>query len=396
MNRIVRLAALGTLLALASHALGACQSLAGIEDRRYSPVEAGADAGASGASAEMPPSPECLAYCDQAKAVCGDLLYRSDDACLATCALLPLQGADKDSVACRGRQLDNAVQTNEDLALYCANAGPGGNDACGSNCENYCRLFARACSKEFEKYATVASDGDDGTAVCISKCLGLVDTHLYDARDTGNYLGDTLQCRIVHTTSATVDPMAHCSHAELKSSKCLDDPDAKPDCDAFCQLEMAECTEANGFPIYEDEAQCKAVCNALPRGHLGDTAENTVGCRMYHSYNSLVDPRSHCSHTGPGGDGHCGSSAPPKSGNSGNCESYCLLLEQACKADFDGSFADQTACQADCVKVDGAGPSVGYSTAATGNNVQCRLLHVSRALTNAKECGAAQGAAPCK
>jgi len=392
MSRIAHCMALALALGGLSSALGACQTIAGIEDRTYVPDEAGA----AGSNSEGSASPQCLAYCTKAREVCNGDLYRTDEACLATCALLPLEGADKNSVACRVQQLDHAIQTDEDLELYCANAGPGGNGACGSNCENYCQLLKQACSNEFKTYADAASEGDDGTQVCVSKCQGLADTHLYDSHDTGNYLGDTLQCRIVHTTSATVDAIGHCSHANIKSNKCLDDPEAEPDCDAFCRLEMAECTEANGYPVYEDEEQCKAVCNALPPGHLGDTSQNTVGCRMYHSYNSVFDPKNHCSHTSPGGDGHCGSPALPKTGHTGNCESYCLLLEKACAADFNASFADQGACQADCVKLDGAGPSEGYTTSASGNNLQCRLLHVSRALTNAKECGAAQGAAPCK
>ncbi|MEI9939640.1 MAG: hypothetical protein WDO69_20670 [Pseudomonadota bacterium] len=394
MSQITRFAALALALAGASSALGACQAIAGIEDRTLSPVEAGAGAGPDGGE---PPSQQCQDYCTKSRAVCGDLLYRTDDACLATCALFPLEGKDKNSVACRVGQLEKAAATSEDLPVYCAKAGPGGDDACGSNCENYCSLFAAACPSDFESYALDAAEGDSTMDLCVSKCQGLVDTGLYDSRDTGNYLGDTLQCRIVHTTSATVDPDGHCEHATLKSSKCVDDPTAEPDCDTFCHLEMAECTEANGNPIYESVAQCKAVCQALDPGHLADQAENTVGCRMYHSYNSVVDPNTHCAHTGPGGDGHCGSTELPESGNTGNCESYCRLLEAACKDDFDGSFANQTACQKDCVQLDGAGPSVGYSTAASGDNVQCRLLNVSRALSNpTKYCGAAQGDAPCK
>ncbi|HKO47422.1 MAG TPA: hypothetical protein VJV79_06850 [Polyangiaceae bacterium] len=392
MSRIPQLATLALALAGASSALGGCQALAGIEDRTYA-----SQGGGAGADAVKPASPQCQAYCAKARSVCDGILYRTDETCLATCALMPLDGVDKDSVACRVRQLDNAIQTNESLELYCANAGPGGNGACGSNCENYCRLFADACPNEFDKYASIAEDGDDGSAVCVAKCLGLADTELYDSRDSGNYLGDTLQCRIVHATSATVDPAGHCSHSEIKSNKCLPDPKADADCDAFCRLEMAECTVANGYPIYESAAQCQAVCKALELGHAGDTVENTVGCRMYHSYNSAIDPKNHCSHTSPGGDGHCGSTALPKTGNTGNCESYCLLLSQACSDDFEARFADQSECQADCVELEGAGPSVGYTTGASGNNVQCRLLHVSRALTTPeKECAAAQGAAPCK
>src|SRR6188768_1229083 len=200
MSRSARIAALVLALAGASSVLGACQSLAGIEDRSYVAVDAGSDSDAGDL-----PSQECQKYCSDSREVCGDLLYRTDEVCLATCAVLPLKGMATNSVACRQQELDRAVQTGEDLERYCANAGPGGNDACGSNCQNYCQLLAQSCSDAFKKYADIAAEGDDGTAVCVAKCQGLVDTHLYDSTDEGNYLGDTLQCRIVHATSSTID-----------------------------------------------------------------------------------------------------------------------------------------------------------------------------------------------
>jgi hypothetical protein len=386
MKRIARLAALALALGSASSALGACQAIAGIEDRSYVPAE--------GPNTQVA-SKECQDYCTQADKVCGGTLYRTPDTCLATCALWPLKGLDTNSVACRAKELARAVQTNEELERYCANAGPGGNDTCGSNCENYCQLFSKACKDEFQKYADIADTGDDGTAVCVAKCQGLVDTRLYDSTDQGNYLGDTLQCRIVHTTSSTVDPVGHCAHSDLKSNKCFDDEASEPDCEAFCQLQMTECTD---YPMYEDKAQCLAVCQALVPGHPGDVADNTVACRLYHSYNSIIDPRSHCPHTGPGGDGHCSTDHEP--GNTGNCESYCTLLETACSAQLDADF-DQASCQASCAELEGAVRDSGYSLDAVGNNLQCRLRYVSRALTNPKdnaaECSAALGIdRPCK
>jgi hypothetical protein len=398
MSRMAKLAALVLLLAGASSALGACQAIAGIEERTYQPVTAGA----AGADPNQPPSQECVDYCEKAKTTChtaldgtdvpGGVLYLTDEACLATCQ--QLLNADPKSISCRVQQL-RSVSTGEDPDRYCANAGPGGNGVCGSNCQNYCQLFKGVCREQFEKYAPT-SEGDDGIATCVSKCAGLTDTGYFDTTKsaTGNYFGDTLQCRLVHTCSSIVDSTLsianspHCQHAEFKAAeKCLDDPMAKPDCEKFCHFERVECP--NNL-IYESQEQCEAVCGALPSGHIGDTVENTVGCRMYHTYNSMIDPAGHCSHTGPGGDGHCGDH------DGGNCESYCMLLDKACKAGFDAKFADQAACQADCAKLDGSGYESGYSTAAKGNNLQCRLLHVSRALTESAECGAAQGAAPCK
>ncbi|MEI9951094.1 MAG: hypothetical protein WDO74_19475 [Pseudomonadota bacterium] len=390
MSQFARLASLALALGAASGALGACQSLAGIEDRSYVPTDAGSAGGGS-----VRPSPECQDYCDRAKKSCqtaldgtvmpGGILYLSDEACLATCARIELVSTDPNSVACRVQQLRN-VDTGEDVKMYCANAAPGSNGECGSNCENYCRLFKSACQEQFEKYAPNTQE-DDGIAVCVNKCLGLVDTGLFDTTMTGNYYGDTLQCRLVHTSSSILRPDLHCSHAELKpAEKCLDDPSAKPDCKKFCHLEMSECAD---YPMYENDAQCQAVCEALPRGQIGNMTENTVGCRMYHSYNSMLDPKTHCAHTGPGGDGHCFTG---DDGDTGNCESYCQLLEKACPDDFEASN-----CETDCRKLDGAEKDSGYTTTAAGNNVQCRLLNVSRALSNPKKyCAAALGGAPCR
>jgi len=398
MSRIAKLTGWGLLLAVLGSALAACQTIAGIEDRHYEASNAGA--AGSGGQGQPVASPECVEYCNKAKTVCqtaldgttvpSGILYLSDEACLATCRQMPLQGMNKNSVACRMQQL-RFVDTGEDEPRYCANAGPGGNGVCGSNCENYCQLFKAACGEEFEKYAPT-SEGDDGMEVCVSKCLGLEDTMLFDSTKSasGNYYGDTLQCRLVHTSSSLLDPMTHCSHAEFKPlDKCVDDPMATPDCKKFCHLELAQCVD---FPAYESEDQCEAVCNALPPGKISDQTQNTVGCRLYHSYNSILDPQSHCAHTSPGGDGHCGAR------DTGNCESYCLLLQKACEADFDADFSDQAECQSECQKLDGAGYESGYTTSATsGNNLQCRLLNVSRALSNpSKYCGAAKGAAPCR
>jgi hypothetical protein len=400
MSRMVRLSFFTLALTAAAGALGACQAIAGIEDRTYVASGGGSNGGAGGGSPQDIPSQECIDYCDKAKDVCqtdqagnivpNGVLYLSDEACLATCKQMPLTGMDQNSVACRVQQL-RFVDTGEDVPRYCANAGPGGNGVCGTNCENYCQVLKTACRDEFEKYAPT-SEEDDGIATCVKKCSGLEDTGLFDATMNGNYLGDTLQCRLVHLSSSLLDPKTHCSHAELKPLfKCVDDPMATPDCKKFCHLDMAECA---GFPVYENEAQCVAVCEKLELGHVGDTTQNTAGCRMYHAYNSMLDPKNHCAHTSPGGDGHC---VDGDDHDAGNCQSYCLLLAAACEDDFNGSFADQEACQADCRNLEGADADSGYSTAAKGNNLQCRLLHVSRALTNpSKECAAAQGAAPCK
>lgn len=382
--------------------LEACQSLAGIEDRTYDGAEA---------------SEQCKQYCALAEEVCtGEhAIYTDQKACLGVCKLLPPGDLEEapNSVACRINQLTAAQQDTEESTLpaYCAAAGPGGNGVCGSNCESYCQLYEGACQ---ETLPNLTNQYDQRT--CRAKCAGLTNLSTFDART--NYSGDTLQCRLVHSAAATIAPTAHCGHAQLQAQgqakpepgPCVDDPTGAPDCDSFCQLERAECTDT--FAQYETLDQCLAVCKALPLGTIGDVSQNTVGCRKYHSYNALIDPATHCSHTGPGGDGHCGSSdAASPTTFTGNCESYCLLAAKACNASvvrlasedtFGGNFKSVAACQKSCGELAGAEPDASYSVEPTpqGPNLQCRLLHVSRALVSKSaaidECPAVFGKGDCQ
>jgi hypothetical protein len=423
MNRLAHVSRLAVLLAAASGALAACQALAGIEDRKYDPAGSG-EAGAAGATGTGP-SAECEQYCSLAKQVCQgkNTLYpiEADDAtCLATCALLDpgilVEPKMANTVACRVNQLLLAQQPETEPSTipdFCASAGPGGNGTCGSSCESYCQLFAAACTADFPQAIQAQYDQKQ----CVAKCAGLADNGRFDAQ--ANYTGDTLQCRLVHISAALgtgVDGrLMHCPHAQLQAQThadpampCIDDPTSPiTDCDAFCQLELAECS--GEFAVYESRSQCVDVCHALPPGTVGDTSENTVGCRKYHSYNAMDKPEIHCPHTGPGGDGHCGSGDDPSARTTtGNCESYCLLLQAACNVatpgldsanSFRGNFATQRACSQACGDLPGAGPNQGYSVAPepTGNSVQCRLLHASRALSKPlEECPAALGGAPCQ
>jgi hypothetical protein len=74
------------------------------------------------------------------------------------------------------------------------------------------------------------------------------------------------------------------------------------------------------------------------------------------------------------------------------------LLEAGCPSEFADNFADAAECQTQCLKIDGATANSGYSLTAKGNNLQCRLLHISKALVDGKpaDCAAAVGASPCK
>ncbi|WP_437959133.1 hypothetical protein WME76_05465 [Sorangium sp. So ce119] len=383
MRRMTGLLSLILLAPLTAATWLGCHAIAGIEDRTY------VDPGQEPEPTEV--SEQCAAYCAAVMENCTaeHQVYSTVDTCHGVCALLepgdPLEPVDN-TVACRAHQAELAGRTGE-VAVHCPPAGPGGAGVCGSNCESYCTLRAGACTAELDSHEQ-----------CVAMCAGLTDADMFDVIE--NHEGDTLQCRLVHVSSASVDPEEHCKHSSLMPVEpCVEPAGTEPDCEGFCQVVMTSCTAE--LAVYESEAQCLAVCGALPPGGVEDREENTVGCRKYHAYSAMLAPTAHCPHTGPGGDGHCGSADEPDTGLTGNCESYCMLLTTACSEYLGESFPDPATCESECTLLPGAARDSGYSVASAeegGNTLACRLFHVSRALELAdpEECLAAIGESPCQ
>ena len=68
-------------------------------------------------------------------------------------------------------------------------------------------------------------------------------------------------------------------------------------CTKFCADELTTCTAAL-YP-YADNAACLTACNGYARGEVGDTAGNTLDCRIYHlNAAATVNATAHCPHTG--------------------------------------------------------------------------------------------------
>jgi hypothetical protein len=375
---------LGLFLGITCAALGGafgCQSLADIEERSLASDATG------GGSSGPPPSDECVEYCDTVMTNCsGDfVVYKSRDVCLDVCAALdpgdPLEPAGN-TVACR---MFEAKEAAREADAHCASAGPGGGDTCGSDCEAWCGLLEQACPTD---YAVL----DD----CEALCAGLPDNDTFDANTY--YEADTIECRLIHVGAALRDP-THCSHAAFNpTARCLPGEDEEPTCANLCQLVQTTCTGDNA--VYESEEQCLAVCEVFEPGTGTDNGPNTVGCRNYHAGSAATAPGTHCKHAGPSGDGHCGAYMEAEN-RSGNCESYCLLLETACGEEADYPFASQEDCESTCQEdfaETGAADDSGYSvdTAAEDpSSLQCRTLHAARALTDDSACAAALGGAPC-
>jgi hypothetical protein len=359
-------------------ALGACQSVAGIEDRTLDP-----DALAPSST------PQCKEYCSVVMDACKgtNAVYTTEPICLGVCAHLD-PGDDEDTsgntIACRLYQANIAKDEPDD---YCKGAGPGGNDVCGTDCEAYCQIFPQVCPGSYEYQST-----ED----CLKFCEALPSQPDYDVmRD---HAGDTIECRLVHTSSATTKPDDHCPHAPIRPTEpwCIGKAEGAPSCDDYCSIELAACQ--GELAQYESLDQCKAVCKELLPGTNDDEGGNTVACRRYHSFNSTLLPATHCSHSGPVGDGHCGHD-DAKAGTTGNCEAYCRLVEAACPDEFAASsIGSAEACMAECVGLPEAGADSKYSlvAAAESHGLSCRVLHVVRAFEDKAACASALGGDQCK
>lgn len=341
-------------------------------------------------------SQACADYCEAAMANCQDefQVYTSQAICESLCSNLPLGDRDEpagNTIACRAEQARLAGTTGEP-EVHCPNAGPGGNKrgsnvGCGTDCEAYCLLHPLLCDIDGE----FPLEQDE----CLRQCAGLREKATFDV-ERDHHDQDSLECRLVHLTSAAEAPLEHCWHASLaprEGTPCDDLEGAEVPCDVYCDLVMVACTEE--FQVYEDRDQCLSVCAVLPPGGAGDKTGNTVACRRYHSYNSLAAPSAHCAHAAPDGDGHCGTE---------NCTAYCLIAEAACpefSEEFPstGDAGSLGSCMEQCMELEGANVDTStYSldTPPSGNNVGCRTLHAIRALSDADECSAAFGGGACR
>ncbi|HYP86946.1 MAG TPA: hypothetical protein VEQ59_02310 [Polyangiaceae bacterium] len=364
---------------LLSLALGACQAVAGIEERKLDPK-----------LAPRVDSVACREYCDLVMDACQDdnAVYATPAQCLGFCAELdegdPEEPGRGNTIACRVKQAKSAKSEPEG---YCRSAGPGGNGECGTDCEAYCQVFPKICPAD-DEYGNVDE--------CVRACDALTEQDSFNLTD--DHEGDTIECRLVHTASATVGPDSHCPHAPVRPHEpwCVGKNDEPPTCKQYCDIEIAACF--GDLAQYESEEQCMKVCAALPPGTNPDTAANTMACRRYHSFNAVTLPAQHCAHSGPTGDGHCGDTRKPASGFTTNCESYCILAERACPDEFASELVDADGCMAACVELDEAGPESGYTVdkAKSSKGLDCRVLYTSRAFLDKTACESAVGGGDCK
>jgi hypothetical protein len=395
-SKVSALVALGFVLVAPLFA-SSCQSIANIEDRTLG---------------------QCGEFCDTVMKNCANenLVYQTRAKCMSMCALLDIGDTEEpegtNTLQCRLKEAQAAASAPTE---HCRSAGPEGL-ACGGSCESYCTYYERACG--------VIQCGSHEN--CVAKCAALRNNGEYNIE--ADHDGNTLQCRLVHVTNASTDPNAakddneHCGHSLLTTPKeyCTDRAEltssgaggaggmtegperiTEPDCSEYCRVEGIACPKGPNA-MYENASQCAAVCKVFAadetwRGTLADTKENTLGCRLYHSYNSLCGGDFHCPHAGPTGEGHCGSPAD------GKCEAYCFLASRVCSASFASAFVDEADCVDQCHALPDAaandladsGTRYNVNYAATPGTLACRVLAASRAAEATAKSGSGAEPSQC-
>lgn len=151
---------------------------------------------------------DCNSYCDLVMKNCtGDYLqYGANENCLASCAAFaPGSPGDMsgNSLACRHYHAGAAAMAND---VHCGHAGPGGDMACGSNCDGFCAIANEYCPEVWQDNAS-----------CVVACMTFDTAEVYDANDVA---GDSFACRLYHATAASLAPMTHCSHIKGDSPTC--------------------------------------------------------------------------------------------------------------------------------------------------------------------------------
>lgn len=367
-----------------------CAMLLGIEER----TEEKAGDGVVDKETAVATTPLCVKYCNEVMKNCegGNAVYSSRTSCINTCNALPAGEAAEasgNSIECRLRRAQGAASTPSE---ECVAAGPGGDaggDAgCGSNCESWCSMLKTECPDDYGIL-------DD----CMSACKSIPDEGGFDVN--GSYTRDDIQCRLIHLGAVAGDPESpHCSHARyFAAEKCIPQADDQPTCEIYCDTVMANCRGEDA--AYESRKDCLATCEVFDVGTLADRTENTLGCRIYHARSSSQTPATHCNHAGPTGDGHCG--VISKTEDTGNCASYCSLLQAGCADEFDAEgYADGDACIAACVvDFEDSGAAIeslyDIESARSKDSLQCRVYYTVLALGgDAEACAMAKPSGTCK
>jgi hypothetical protein len=144
-------------------------------------------------------------------------------------------------------------------------------------------------------------------------------------------------------------------------------------CASYCATIMRNCTGANAEYLSPDI--CLSMCPALELNTtIGDTMDDTLGCRLFHARAAALTPNVSCRFAGPLGGGHCGDDP---------CLSFCTLDVGYCVSPrpvpYEGGIPE---CRADCTTYPYVTVGAGDTTTEDTNTLNCRLWHLETAFTD--------------
>jgi hypothetical protein len=171
------------------------------------PTSIDAPDGTDGAAA-----PSCTDYCTTIATNCtgANLMYGTAGDCAATCTHFPPGTVGMMATNTLGCRLYHAGAAAGNANLHCRHAGPGGDGACGANCEGFCTIVLGACTGANQQYG-------GSMQTCMSSCAQFSTTPDYSATVMS---GNSFACRLYHATAAASNPGLHCSHTAVTSSQC--------------------------------------------------------------------------------------------------------------------------------------------------------------------------------
>lgn len=192
--------------------------------------------------------------------------------------------------ACNGLlDLDRAYVDPSIGAAAAVGGEAGAGPEPATPCERYCQAISEGCTGASAQYTDLEA--------CLVTCPYLPEGAPGDAA------GNTLHCRLNYALKAPSEPVTYCTWAGPGG-----DGMCGSNCDGFCALMTATCTEASTdgpgdyFASYEE---CLGTCAVVPAlGGYSATDESTTGgadifeCRLYHVAAAIYadDPAVHCPH----------------------------------------------------------------------------------------------------
>ncbi len=183
-----------------------------------------------------------------------------------------------------GTGANTAVDANVGGSDNQADAGTSDVDTEPPLCERYCAAVAMYCKDDYAQYTDLQT--------CLDVC------ELFPSGEEDDAKVNTVHCRLRQANLARLEPFTHCpmagpgGHGECGTN-----------CEGFCDIMMAVCTEETADHYYASRADCLQDCSSLP--DLGTYTVATpaaqfvgghVQCRLFHASAASQEASYHCEH----------------------------------------------------------------------------------------------------